>query len=258
MLRARLIIGVFCLFTLFAGACASSQGSKNAWKGVRSFYGSHINKSVFLEVDNRVYCAPHEVALVRVMGGVDFQLEQLLRAMDDSDRSPDGEWAEAMFKKFPWLAAVALADGQGRVFESLPEKGGVNSVETLLNHKPGRNRTDLRALAREGRSGPEFLLAKPVYMQNELRALILCRFNLYDLLRLAGQPDKFVFSTTGGILWPAGYNIEETPLNGVDWENLGANHVDGTLSNARGEFYWLSTYFADLRLYYSLPVAGDF
>jgi hypothetical protein len=251
--------GILFFCALFICGCSSSQSSKNLWKDVKGVYTTYINTPASLDLDHGSYCKPHELALVEAMAEVDFQLDLLARAMDDSDRSPDDEWGRAMLASFPWLSGIVVADGGGSVMwsSSAGAASGINWKD-LLQKSEGRRQTELRARVLDSARGPEIILAKPVYMRDTPRAVIVSRFNPHDLLIRTGKPEKFVLYAEKKLLWPSVYRIDETPLKGADWTSLGASSVDGRLKNSRGEFYWLSTYLADLRLFYSLPVSGDF
>jgi hypothetical protein len=246
------------LLLLFCAGGCSSQNFKNMWKDVKGVYTGYFNTPAVLELDHDSYAEPHEIALSDAVSEVDYQLNRLLRSMDDSDRSPDEEWAGDMLRNFPWLSGILLTDGQGGILEVLAGDARRNfSLGALFIEDARQRRTDLRACALAGPERTELYLGKPVYVQDELRVMLIAYFDVLDLLRRAGKPEKFALSTAAVPLWSA-YVLEETPLGDADWEELGESDVDGLIENNRGEFYWLSAYFANLRLFYSLPVAGNF
>lgn len=243
----------------FAFGCAGSQGTKNTWRSVKNFHDTYINTPSKLKFDEKEYCEPYQLALSESISEVDYLLDQLMRAMDDSDRDPDEEWLKYMFRNFPWLAGIAITDGQGRSMFHVPEFSLKEfNIGPLLNEPENRRQTELRSYVMESPMGPEIYLAKPVYMQDELRALIVCHFDIRSLLAYAGKPENFVMLTGQTVLWTAVYDVSETPLSDADWPVLGKKGVDGLLRNEKGEFYWLAAYFADMQLVYSMPVKGEF
>lgn len=259
MSRFRIVATALCVLLFFTWGCSSTQGGKNAWKGTRTLYNRHVNKPAKLEFDESTPLKPYQAMLIEAMSDVDFELEELLRAMDDSDRSPDEEWSRGLLKRFPWLSGTFMADGRGRLISRIPDYGrDMVDFSQLLELDPKQRPTDLRAMILPGADGPEVFLAKPVYLQSELRVIIVCHFDMRSLLARFGSPEKFMVLCGQNLLWQSVYNFSETPLSGEDWEELTLKKVDGTLRNASGEFYWLSSFFANIQLVYATPVKGDF
>lgn len=258
-MRSLLSFLCFTGLCLLLSGCASTQSVKNVGRGIKDAYAEHVNTPARLALDYGTYAEPYEIELATAITEVDYQLEHLLRAMDDSDRGPDEEWAAGLLRTYPWLSDIMIADGQGRILESMSRKPGtLLPAFPLLVEESGGKRTALRACVLNGLQGPEVYVAKPIYVQNELRALITACFDMRNLLSRAGRPEKFLLFAPASPLWPAGYNLAETPLRNVDWATLGVSDVDGRLRDGKREFYWLSAYFANMRLFYVLPVAGDF
>lgn len=259
MSRFRTAIIALCVLLFFAFGCTSTQGGKNAWKSTRTVYNRHVNKPAKLEFDSSSPLEPYQTLLVEAVAEVDFQLEELLRAMDDSDRSPDTEWARELIKRFPWLRGTFMTDGRGRIMSRTPaSRQTLPDLSLLLKSDSKQRPADLRAAILPGTDGPEVYLAKPVYLQSELRTLIVCHFDLRSLLARHGQPEKFMVLSGDAVLWPSLYKFDETPLSGENWTELGLEQIDGTLKNKSGEFYWLASFFANIQLIYATPVEGKF
>lgn len=259
MSRFRIVAVSLCALLFLTVGCSSTQGGKNAWKGTRTFYNRHINRPAQLDFDDSTPLKPYQVTLVEAVSEVDFELDELLRMMDDSDRSPDEEWSRELLKRFPWVSGVFLADGKGRVMSRTPAYGpDLPDFSALLELDPKQRPTDLRAALLPGADGTEVYLAKPVYLQSDLRVVIVCHFDMRALLARHGLPEKFVMLSGPNLLWPGVYTFSETPLHGEDWNKLSLKRTDGVLKNERGEFYWLSSFFANIQFIYAIPVKGDF
>lgn len=259
MLRFRTVTLALCVLIFFVFGCTGTQGGKNAMKSTGAIYNKHINKPARLEFDESNPLKAHQKTLVEAVAPVDFELEELLKVMDDSDRSPDEEWAEALIKRFPWVKGIFMADGRGRIMTRIPSSSvALPDFAPLLNMDEKQRPTDLRAAVMPGADGPEIYLAKPVYLQSELRVIIVCHFDVRSLLARHGEPEKFVMLSGNTPLWAGVYTFSETPLNNVDWDKLALQKIDGRLKNEKGEFYWLASFFANIQLVYATPVNGDF
>ena len=106
-----------------------------------------------------------------------------------------------------------IADGQGRILESMSRKPGtLLPAFPLLVEESGGKRTALRACVLNGLQGPEVYVAKPIYVQNELRALITACFDMRNLLSRAGRPEKFLL-----FAGPA-FSFGDAALSTVDGE----------------------------------------
>lgn len=259
MQRFRMVIPALCVLLFFAWGCSSTQTGKDAFKGVKSFYYKHVNTPAQLKFDKSNPLSPYQTTLAQAVAPVDFELEELLRAMDDSDRTPDEEWGKGLLKRFPWLGGVFMVDGRGRKMFSLPlASQRLPDLASLLAEDKQQRPTDLRAVIMQGADGPEVFLAKPVYFQSDLRVLIVCHFDARSLLARYGSPDKFMLLSGKHLLWSSVYTYSETPFYNVDVGALALRNTDDIISNARGEFYWLACYFANIHLVYATPVKGDF
>ena len=255
----RIAAMALCVLLFFTWGCTSTQGGKNAWKGTRTFYNRHVNKPAKLEFDASDPLKAYQTALVEAIADVDFELVELLRAMDDSDRTPDEEWARGLLKRFPWLRGAFMADGRGRLMSRVPAaRQPLPDINVLLASDSKQRPGDLRAAVLPGTDGPELYLAKPVYLQSDLRVIIVCHFDLRSLLARHGLPEKFMVLSGDTVLWPSVYNFAETPLSGMDWNKLPLEDIEGTLKNKTGEFYWLASFFANIQLVYAAPVKGGF
>lgn len=259
MLRFRTILMALCVLLFFAPGCTQYQGGKNAWKSTSRVYNKYINTPARLKLDESNPLKTYQTTLIQAITDIDFELEELLRAMDDSDRTPDEDWALALMKRFPWLSGTFMADGRGRVMTQVPYSSTpLVDFTPLPETDPKQRQTDLRAAILNGESGPVIYLAKPVYLQEELRVLIVCHFDLRSLMARMGEPERFMVVSGDTLLWSGVYNYAETPVNNTDWNELALKKIDGIVENETGKFYWLASYFANIQLIYSTPVTGDF
>lgn len=259
MQRFRIVIPALCVLLFFVWGCSATQSGKDAMKGVRTLYYKHVNKPAQLQFDKSAPLEPYQATLVAAAAPVDFELEELLRAMDDSDRTPDEAWSKALMKRFPWLRGVFIVDGRGRSISRVPATvSRLPDLAPLLALDAKQRPTDLRAAVMPGKDGPELYLAKPVYLQSDLRLLIVCHFDARSLLSRYGSPEKFMLVSGKSLLWSSVYKYSETPFQNADVEAMALSATDGIIGNEIGEFYWLASYFANIRIVYATPVKGSF
>ena len=73
---------------VFIGGC-STFGS--TWKSTKAFYGEYINPPAQIDYDDKGVLNDAETTLASRMVGIDIQLEQLERYLQNSDKPPTGE-----------------------------------------------------------------------------------------------------------------------------------------------------------------------
>jgi hypothetical protein len=253
-------IPFFCIFCLLAfSACEANQGLKDFWKDTKGYYFKYLNTPATFELTDTSVHPGYMLELGADMSVIDEELRQLTRVMDDSDRGPDEEWAAAVFRRFPWLAGLAILDGDGSVTARIPEYSLKEfDAQPLLQEDKKQRRSSLRAYVQQSPLGPEIYLAKPVYMGDELRAMVVAHFDLRALLALHRNAADVIVVASDTVLWPGIYDIDQTPIPRADWNNIVSGGVSGTLGNEHGVFYWCYSYFANLPIIYALPVEGDF
>jgi hypothetical protein len=255
--KKYLFICILCLVAF--SACDNNQGIKDFWKDTKGYYNKYLNTPAQFELMDASAHPAFMLALGSGMSVIDEELRQLMRIMDDSDRGPNNEWAMGVFKRFPWLAGLAILEGDGSITAKIPEYSLKEfDAQPLFTEDPKQRRSSLRAYVQQSPLGPEIYVAKPVYMGDELRAMVVAHFDIRALLARNKDAANFVITTTETVLWAGIYDIDQTPIPKADWKNLTTSDVSGTLSNEHGRFYWSYSYFANLPIVYALPVEGDF
>ena len=239
--------------------CEPNQTIKNIWKDTKAYYREYLNTPAVLEMHDTGDYKDYMLHLGAGMAALDTPLNQLLRVMDDSDRGPDNAWAMAQLRRFPWLSGLAVIDGEGNELARVPDYSLKDFDATLLlEADPKQRRSELRAYVQQSGLGPEIYVGKPVYMGDELKALVVAHFDMRALLAHNRGAAHLVIATPQVMLWPGLYDIEQTPLVGVDWEKTVLGNSSGTLSNSHGSFQWVSSYFANLPIIYAIASSGDF
>ena len=89
---------------VFIGGCSTFDST---WKSTKAFYGEYINPPAQIDYDDKGVLNDAETMLASRMVGIDIQLEQLERYLQNSDKPPTGESVAVLFHRFPWLSGLA-------------------------------------------------------------------------------------------------------------------------------------------------------
>ena len=249
-----------CMAALaFATGCRPPQTVKNAWKDTRSYYRAYLNTPATLDFDDKGDAEEYQMALGAAVSEFDFQLQELERVLQNSDRNPDPAWVGKMTKRFPWLSGLALTDDAGEPKAQVPadypkafEATSLAKVDTKQHLK------DLRAFVQTDPLGPELYIGNPVYAGGDFRGLIVAHFDPRVLIARTADPGKFMIACPQGVIWPGLYDPESTPVAAIEWGEVVKDRSYGTVSNANGTFYWVARYVGNLPLIYAVKVKGDF
>lgn len=104
---------------VFIGGCSTFDST---WKSTKAFYGEYINPPAQIDYDDKGVLNDAETMLASRMVGIDIQLEQLERYLQNSDKPPTGESVAVLFHRFPWLSGLAAVDANGMVLAQEPRR----------------------------------------------------------------------------------------------------------------------------------------
>lgn len=240
---------ILCLF-----GCTQNQTVKDSWKFTTRQYRAYLNTPATVDMDEKGGCELYELALGESVLEVDYQLEQLIRAMENSDRSPDQNWVMQTITRFPWLSGVALADAEGRPIARYPEYFMKEfDVSPLIEPDPKQRITSLRAYVQQTPLGPEVYLANPVYTGGELRGLVVAYFDPRSLVTVSRDPGSFLLASPAGMLWSGRYSAGGTPVGEANWEDILTSRSCGLLGGSGREFFWTTRYLGNLPIVYAIP-----
>jgi hypothetical protein len=239
--------------------CRTPQTVKDAWKGTRSYYYEYLNTPAKLNMDDRGNILDYQADLGNAIGDFDLQVQELEKALQNSDRRPDAEWVTSMTTRFSWLSGIALTDEEGIPRAKVPPMFAKEfEIGNLLEVDPKQQMKDLRGFVQMHPLGPEIYIGNPVYTGADFRGVIVMHFDPRVLLSRTGDPGKVVIAGPEGIIWPGVYDAESLPLSGINWAEKVKNEYAGTVKNELGTFYWISRYVGNLPLIYAVHVQGEF
>ena len=255
MQRVLLLSLVLASFAGLAG-CGKSQTLKDSWKFTTRQYRTYLNTPASLDLEDKGGCELYELALGEAVLSVDGEIQRLIRAMENSDHSPDQSWVMSMMGRFPWLSGVALVDGSGALVSRYPEHYAKDfDAQPLMEPDPKQRMGALRAYVQQSSAGPEIYLANPVFSGAEMRGLIVVFFDPRALVTTSSDPGSFALATPTGIVWPGNFG-EGSPVGGQNWEETLKQKSCGLIGSRESEFFWTTRYMGNLPLVYAVPVSA--
>ena len=238
------------------GGCSSLDDS---WKSTKEFYRTYINAPATINYEEQGTLSDAEVALASRMVGIDIQLEQLERFLQNADRPPSPEVVSVFFQRFPWISGLAAVDTSGVVLAQEPAYSMKQLDFSALVAQEARKgeMRGIRGLVEETALGAEVLAGVPVYADADLKGFFVAHFDMRALLSYTSGADDLIVVSPQGVLWSGRFSVENTPLAGQDWASLAKKSTQGVLSNAEGEFIWISRYIGKQPLIFATPVKGQ-
>ena len=235
------LIGTLALL----GGCSTFDST---WKSTKAFYGEYINPPAKIDYEDKGVLNDAETRLASRMVGIDIQLEQLERFLQNADRPPTGESVAILFHRFPWLSGLAAVDAEGTVLAQEPPAAMKElDFSRMLEQKPrGGELRGLRGLVEDTPLGPEVLTGIPVYSGSEMMGLLVAHFDMRSLLTYTSGAEDLVVLSPQGVLWPGRFVVDATPLTGQDWNEITRDSTHGTVSNKTGSVHRRpAAYFRD-------------
>ena len=213
---------------VFIGGCSSFDST---WKSTKAFYGEYINPPAQIDYDDKGVLNDAETTLASRMVGIDIQLEQLERYLQNSDKPPTGESVAVLFHRFPWLSGLAAVDANGMVLAQEPPAAmkELDFAKMLEQKARGNELRGLRGLVEDTPLGPEVLTGIPIYSGSEMLGLLVAHFDMRSLLTYTSGAEDLVVLAPQGVLWPGRFEVDATPLTGQDWSELTKDSTHGTV-----------------------------
>ncbi len=253
----RLLPLILLGLLLLAGGCSGNQDAKNLWKYTSKQYRSYLNTPATLDMDAKGDGEDYQIALAEMVYGVDRELNSLVRTIENTGRNIGPEWVMDTMRRHPWLSGVALVDASGTVISRFPDTSAKEFVVTpLLEADPKQNLIALRAYVQENPQGPEIYLANPIFLNGEMRGLVVASFDPKVLAMLSPTPGRFVMASPAGVLWAGEYSTTGSAVATEDWTKTLASEARGYVGSSDAEFYWVSRYIGNLPIVYAIPTSA--
>lgn len=259
MLKSYFRCFVILALALALSACSSYQPTKNVWKTTKGLWNSYVSPAANVDYEEKGDLSPQARALSTAMIGIDRQLGNLERTMQNADRPPTREWLTKFMTAFPWLSGFAGVKYDGTILgQEPPESLKELDFNGLLYEDKKQNSRALRADVQPGPLGPEVMLAAPLYDGMDFLGLVVAYFDMRNLMQYAKDPQDIVILCPTALLWPGKYDFAATPLAGTDWSKVVVESTAGTCSNANGTFFYMVRFLGNLPLVFATPEKGNF
>lgn len=259
MLHSYLRCFLIFALALSLGACSSYQPTKNVWKTTKGLWNSYVSPAANVDYEEKGDLSPQARALSTAMIGIDRQLGNLERTMQNADRPPTREWLSKFIAAFPWISGFAGVKYDGTILgQEPPESLKELDFNGLLYEDKKQNSRALRADVQPSPLGPEIMLAAPLYDGMDFLGLVVAYFDMRNLMQYAKDPQDIVILCPTALLWPGKYDFAATPLAGTDWSKVVVESTAGTCSNANGTFFYMVRFLGNLPLVFAIPEKGNF
>ena len=242
---------VFCLLfvLLLSTGCSTNQSVKNTWKGTKNIWYSYVNVPASIDYGDKGKMPEYETLFAKAMMGIDEQLLALERTMQNADKPPTPEWLNTFFTQFPWVDGITGLNGEGGVVGQAGRVEKTLDFGPLLESDPKQNLHALRGHVQDADSGPEVLLAVPLYDGPDFLGIVVAYFEMRSLMRYSDAQENLIITSPGGLLW-AGSSAGTLP--NADWGTILRKHTSGSISDASGTYQWVSRFLGNYPLVFAV------
>ena len=241
---------------VFLGGCSTWDST---WKTTKALYGEYLNPPAKINYEDKGVLNDAETRLASRMVGIDIQLEELERYLQNADRPPTGESVAVLFQRFPWLSGLAAVDVSGEVLAQEPPMPMKElDFPKMLEQTSRVGLRGVRGLVEDTPLGAEVLAAIPIYSNADLMGLLVAHFDMRALLTYTSGAEDLVVFAPQGILWPGRFAVDATPLVGQDWAEITKGATQGTVSNQNGSFIWIARFLGTQPIIFATPAEGSF
>jgi len=237
-----------------SGGCGSS--AHEVWKGTKKLYAEYLNPPASVDYEDKGTLSEAESRLAMRMLGIDQQLEQLERFLENQDKPPTGEVVSRFFIRFPWLSGLAAVDAEGQVLAQEPPvpMKPLDFMPILEAESRNGASRGLRAYVQDTPLGPEVFMGMPIYQHSELRGFLVCHFDMRALLKYVDDPGELIILAPEAVLWAGHFAVGATPLADRKWGDITKSSVEGTVSDSTGRFIWLARFLGKTPIIFASSV----
>lgn len=255
-LQSSLVTTTLIGSLVFLGGCTTLDST---WKTTKALYGEYLNPPAKINYEDKGVLNDAETRLASRMVGIDIQLEQLERYLQNADKPPTGESVAVLFQRFPWLSGLAAVDVSGEVLAQEPPMPmkELDFARMLEQTSRGELR-GVRGLVEDTPLGAEVMAAIPIYSNADLMGLLVAHFDMRALLNYTSGAEDLVVFAPQGMLWPGRFVVDATPLVGQDWAEITRGATQGTVSNKDGSFIWIARFLGTQPIIFATPAEGAF
>lgn len=250
----RIILALLACALLASAGCDSV---KPYMKGTKRLYKEYINTDPTIDLKDPGISDPSVRKLADLFTPVDERLEYLLRILSAQDLPPDSEWIQGLMDAHPWLSGVAVLSDTGFVMTKLPrftikQVDFTPLVEMEAHYKSRR----MACYVDASEFGAEVMVAKPLFVDNDYKGLIIAHFDAGSLAKFAPEPGQIIILAPGTVLWAGDDSGAAQSLARLDWKKLLKSEVSGETHLGGQRYLWQARYVAQARLVYAVQAAA--
>jgi hypothetical protein len=226
------------------------------WEKAKAFYRGYVLPAE-VELDKGSGLEQVEKRLARLSAPVDAELERLVRELQVLDPRGGEQGLSDVIAEFSWVNEVVAVDPKGNVLRRHPEHP-VKTVDLgeLARRAEAWTDRSLHSLVVETSLGPEMVLLKPFFQDNEKKGYLMAHFDLRSLVERSPEPKEMVIFTKNRVLWPGGFSSAPEELAASKWDAFLESSVTGEVDTKAGRFFWLARYVGQEPLFYAVPAEG--
>ncbi|KAF0233104.1 MAG: hypothetical protein FD177_1907 [Desulfovibrionaceae bacterium] len=154
---------------------------------------------------------------------------------------------------FPWLSGMAVVTESGVVSFKLP-MFTIKQVDyaPLLELENLYKARKMGAYVAASELGAEIMVAKPLFVDNEYKGLLVASFDPGSLAKFSPEPGNLLMFIPGTTLWSGDDSGAAQALAQMNWKNLLKSDVAGEQAVGGTRYLWQSRYLAQVRLIYAV------
>jgi hypothetical protein len=253
MLKHAIAAGLACVL-LAATGCETMHSS---WKGTKKLYKEYVNVDPAIDLKDPGISDPSLRKLAVMFTPVDEHLEYLLRAFTSQDAPPDPQWCQSFLQNYPWLSGLAILDESGNETFKLPSF----SMKTI-DYSPLQafdklyKARKMAAVVVPDELGAEVLLARPLYVDNNYKGLLVVHFDPGSLAKFSPDPDQLIMLAPGLPAWAGKNEAAAKSLAGLNWKDILKGNVSGELTQGGVRYVWQTRYLAQVQLVYMVEATA--
>jgi hypothetical protein len=238
-------------------AAAGCDTVKPYWKGTKKFYKDYVNVDPTVDLKDTGISDPSLRKLANLFTPVDERLEYLMRALSAQDLPPDREWCQAFMDSFPWLTGVAILNESGSVNFRLPAFS-IKQVDfsPMMEFESIYKARKMAAYVASSELGAEIMVAKPLYVDNEFKGLLVAHFDPGNLAKFSPEPGQLIMVAPGAPLWNGDDSAAAQALAQLNWKNILKSEVSGEQRIGGTRYLWQARFLAQARLIYAVSAVS--
>ncbi len=249
---------VLALMACVLFAATGCDTVKPYWKSTKKLYKEYVNTDPSIDLSQTGDVSDTERKLASLFTPVDEQLEYLLRTLSAQDLPPEREWCQQVVDAFPWLTGVAVLDAGGSPLFKMPsfslkpvDFAPLQDFEALYKARK------MAAFVAASELGTDIMIAKPLYVDNDLKGLLVAYFDAASLARVTPEADQLYMAAPGVALWNGDDPGAAQALAQMDWKNILRSRVSGDQMLGGKRYLWQARAVAQIRLIYAVAHVPD-